>query len=59
MNMILTAEQVADEFEVSRQAQDEFAVRSHQRAAAAYEKELFKDEILPLEVHEVRRAFER
>ena len=53
MNMILTAEQVADEFEVSRQAQDEFAVRSHQRAAAAYEKELFKDEILPLEVEEV------
>ncbi|HSG15019.1 MAG TPA: acetyl-CoA C-acyltransferase [Anaerolineae bacterium] len=53
MNMILTAEQVADEFEVSRQAQDEFAVRSHQRAAAAYEKELFKDEILPLEVEEI------
>ena len=53
MNMILTAEQVAEEFEVSRQAQDEFAVRSHQRAAAAYEKQLFKDEILPIEVEEV------
>ncbi len=53
MNMILTAEQVAEEFEVSRQAQDEFALRSHQRAAAAYEKELFKDEILPLEIEEV------
>ncbi len=53
MNMGLTAEQVSDEFEVSRQAQDEFALRSHQRAAAAYEKELFKDEILPIEVEEV------
>ena len=52
MNMILTAEQVAEEFEVTRQAQDEFAVRSHQRAAAAYDKELFKDEILPLEIEE-------
>jgi acetyl-CoA acyltransferase len=53
MNMGLTAEQVSEEFEVSRQAQDEFAVRSHQRAAAAYEKELFKGEILPIEVEEV------
>jgi acetyl-CoA acyltransferase len=53
MNMILTAELVAEEFEVSRQAQDEFAVRSHQRAAAAYEKGLFADEILPIEVEEV------
>ncbi|WP_420644588.1 acetyl-CoA C-acyltransferase [Candidatus Leptofilum sp.] len=53
MGMGLTAEQVADEFEVSRQAQDEFALRSHQRAMAAYEKELFKDEILPIEIEEV------
>lgn len=53
MNMLLTAEQVAEEFEVSRQAQDEFAVMSHQKAAAAYEKELFKEEILPIEVEEV------
>ena len=53
MGMGLTAEQVATEFEVSRQAQDEFALRSHQRAVAAYEKELFKDEILPVEIEEV------
>ncbi|MDX1615564.1 MAG: acetyl-CoA C-acyltransferase [Candidatus Promineifilaceae bacterium] len=53
MNMGLTAEQVAEEFEVSRHAQDEFALRSHQRAAAAYEKELFADEILPIEIEEV------
>ncbi|WP_420628113.1 acetyl-CoA C-acyltransferase [Candidatus Leptofilum sp.] len=53
MGMGLTAEQVADEFEVSRQAQDEFALRSHQRAMAAYAKDLFKDEILPVEIEEV------
>ena len=53
MSMGLTAEQVAEEFEVSRHAQDEFALRSHQKAAAAYEKSLFKDEILPIEIEEV------
>lgn len=53
MGMGLTAEQVAIEYEVSRQAQDEFALRSHQRAMAAYEKELFKGEILPVEIEEV------
>lgn len=56
MNMILTAEQVAEEFEVSRQAQDEFALRSHQRAAAAYSEGKFKEEILPIEVEEVTQA---
>ncbi|MAT99133.1 MAG: acetyl-CoA C-acyltransferase [Anaerolineaceae bacterium] len=53
MGMGFTAEQVAEEYEVSRQAQDEFALRSHQRAVAAYEKELFKGEILPVEMEEV------
>ncbi|HRQ41244.1 MAG TPA: acetyl-CoA C-acyltransferase [Chloroflexota bacterium] len=53
MGMGLTAERVADEFEVSRQAQDEYALRSHQRATAAYERGLFKDEILPVEMEEV------
>lgn len=53
MGMGFTAEQVSEEYEVSRQAQDEFAVRSHMRAKAAYEKGLFKDEILPIEIEEV------
>jgi len=53
MNMGNTAENVAEEFEVSRQAQDEFALRSHQRASAASESGLFDDEILALEVEEV------
>src|SRR5690606_17258208 len=38
---------------VSRQAQHEFALRSHRRAMAAYEKGLFKDESLPIEIEEV------
>ncbi len=53
MGMGLTAERVADEYEVSRQAQDEFALNSHRKAAAAYERGLFKDEIVPLEIEEV------
>ncbi len=53
MGMGLTAENVADEFEVSRQAQDEFALRSHQRAMRAQEAGLFADEIVPIEIEEV------
>jgi acetyl-CoA acyltransferase len=53
MGMGLTAERVADEFEVSRHAQDEYSLRSHQRAAAAYANGIFQDEILPIEVEEV------
>ena len=53
MGMGLTAERVADEFEVSRQAQDEFAVASHRKATVAMEQGRFLDEILPIEVEEV------
>jgi acetyl-CoA acyltransferase len=50
MGMGLTAEQVAKEFDVSREDQDAFALRSHQRAAVALEKGLFEDEVVPFEV---------
>jgi acetyl-CoA acyltransferase len=53
MGMGLTAENVAEEYEVSRQAQDEFALRSHQRAMAAQEDGRFNDEIVPIEIEEV------
>lgn len=53
MGMGLTAENVADEYEVTRQAQDEFALRSHQRAKAAMDAGRFDEEIVPLEVEEV------
>ncbi|GIO23722.1 acetyl-CoA C-acetyltransferase [Oceanobacillus sp. J11TS1] len=50
MNMGHTAEEVANRFEISRADQDAFAVQSHERAAKALEKGLFKDEIVPVEV---------
>jgi acetyl-CoA acyltransferase len=50
MGMGLTAEQVAEEFGVSRGEQDEFALRSHTLAAEAVESGLFDEEIVSLEV---------
>ncbi|HZS75181.1 MAG TPA: acetyl-CoA C-acetyltransferase [Ktedonobacteraceae bacterium] len=44
------AEIIADKFCVSRAEQDQFALQSHQRAAAATAAGRFKDEILPIEV---------
>src|ERR671912_2922959 len=50
MGMGLTAEQVASEFDVSREDQDEFALRSHTLAKDAVEGGLFDEEIVPLDV---------
>jgi len=50
LNMGLATENVARKFEVSREEQDEFALRSHQRAAAALDANKFKDETVPLNV---------
>ena len=52
-SMGLTAENVAERFEVSREDQDAFGLRSHQRAAAAIEAGRFEDEIVPVEVTHV------
>jgi acetyl-CoA acyltransferase len=46
----LVAENHAREASVSREEQDEFALRSHQRAIAAIDSGRFKDEIVPLRV---------
>ncbi|MBV1776967.1 acetyl-CoA C-acyltransferase [Burkholderiaceae bacterium DAT-1] len=48
--MGLTAEKVAEQWKVSREDQDAFAVESHNRALAAIEGGKFKDEISPLKV---------
>jgi len=45
-----TAETLARQYEISRKEQDEFALRSQQRAQAAIESGRFKDETMPLEV---------
>ena len=50
MGMGHTAEEVAKKFGISREDQDAFAVRSHQKAAAAIEAGKFVDEIVPVEV---------
>lgn len=50
MSMGHTAEQVATQYGVSRADQDAFAVRSHEKAAAAIEKGHFVEEIVPIEV---------
>ena len=46
----VTAENVATKYNVSREEQDEFALRSHQKACAAIREGKFKDEILPVEL---------
>lgn len=50
MGMGHTAEEVARRYEVSREEQDAFAVRSHELAEKAIKEEKFKDEIVPIEV---------
>ncbi|MGA2073316.1 MAG: acetyl-CoA C-acyltransferase [Terriglobia bacterium] len=53
LSMGLTAENLARKYHITRERQDEFALRSHQRALAAIAEGRFKDEVVPLEVVEV------
>lgn len=48
--MIETAENLAKDYGITREAADAYAVRSHQRAAAAWEKGLFADELVAVPV---------
>ncbi|MFL1407072.1 acetyl-CoA C-acyltransferase [Marinobacter sp. M1N3S26] len=48
MPMLQTAENVAKVYGISREAQDEYSLQSQQRTAAAQEKGLFDDEIVPV-----------
>ena len=50
VHMGITAENLAEQYEVSRQTQDEYAMRSQERAAAAQASGKFQDEIVPIEV---------
>src|SRR5215212_9059752 len=52
LSMGLTAEAVAKEFKVSREAQDEFSYNSHQKALNAVSTGIFKEGILPIAVEE-------
>ena len=50
LNMGLATENVARKYEVTREEQDAFALRSHRRAAAAQDEGKFDEEIVPLKV---------
>ncbi|OGA12216.1 MAG: acetyl-CoA acetyltransferase [Betaproteobacteria bacterium RIFCSPLOWO2_02_64_14] len=50
VHMGLTAENIAEQWKISREQQDEFAVESHRRAINAIEKGHFKEQILPIEM---------
>jgi acetyl-CoA acyltransferase len=54
LGMGLTAERVAAEYEVTRQAQDEFAYHSHRKAGEAVADRRFDGQMLPIEFDEVR-----
>lgn len=54
--MGITAENLAEKFGVSRQEQDEVALRSQERAARAIAEGRFKDEIVPVEVRNGRET---
>jgi acetyl-CoA acyltransferase len=50
--MGLTAEAVANDFKISREDQDNFSLRSHQKAVAAISAGKFKDQIVPVHIQE-------
>jgi acetyl-CoA acyltransferase len=52
LSMGLTAEAVANDYNVSREDQDEFAYNSHKKALNAIEKGYFKDQIVPITIEE-------
>ncbi len=52
--MGMTAENVAEKYNVSRKEQDQFGVESHQKAHIAQTEGRFKDEIIPVEIHRVK-----
>ena len=58
MHMGITAENVAERFGLTRQMQDEFAIASQQKAAAAQDAGKFVDEIVPVTVKQGKKEFE-
>ena len=54
VGMGLTAEAVARKYEISREDQDAFALQSHVKAAKAQEMGLFKQEICPVKLREIK-----
>src|SRR5437660_11521648 len=55
-HMGCTGELVAERFEVSRAEQDEYALNSHRKASTAIKSGKFRDEIVPVEIPQKKRA---
>ena len=53
VGMGITAEKVAEKYKISREDQDQFALKSHQNAANALDEGYFEDQIVPIEVPRV------
>jgi len=51
-SMGLTAEEISRQYNISREAQDQFSYESHMKAAAAWKEGKFKDEVVPITVKE-------
>ena len=58
ISMGAATEEYQAQYDITREAQDEFSARSHQRAAAAREEGLFDDEIVPVSVAGRKGAIE-
>lgn len=57
LSMPKTAENVAEQFGISRDEQDRFSAESQRRASAAIDAGYFKEEIVPVEVKEKKKTF--
>lgn len=55
-HMGMTAENIAEKYGISRKDQDEIGVLSHQRARAAIQKGIFKEEIVPVKIPQKKGA---
>ncbi|SEW44511.1 thiolase family protein [[Clostridium] fimetarium] len=51
-----TAENILDEYDISREELDQYAYESHQKALAAIEHQVFKNQIVPVEILEKKRS---
>ena len=57
-HMGITAENVAERYGITREESDEYAARSHQRAAKANEEETFSGQIVPIEIKQKKETVE-
>jgi acetyl-CoA C-acetyltransferase len=55
-SMIVTAENLAKQYHICREEQDDFALKSHKKAAAAWDRGFFADEVFPIEIPQRKGA---